>query len=121
MTGVEKSLLDRAIGMRIQLARRQNMMLRADLAQALSVDSEVIEEYEKGARSIPDETLADIAQVLHKPVAWFFAELSSEASTGVDTPMSEFEECVSLLVTLRDRNSLDLAKGFLRMAVASTD
>lgn len=121
MPSLEKSLFDRAIGMKVRWARRESMMRRDDLARALSIEPNTIVQYESGLCSVPNEVLAEIAKVLNKPLSWFFEDISTEIDDGSRPPSSEFEECVGLLQKLRACDKLYLVKPLLKIAAASAD
>ena len=98
-------------------------MLREDISKALSIDVQTLREYETGARSIPADVLSDLSGVLHKDPSWFL-DVTSGLNEEADQPQgaaSEFDECVSLLIKLKDRSELGLVKGMLRLAVANLD
>jgi transcriptional regulator with XRE-family HTH domain len=65
------SLTQSDIGKRIRQARERIQMSQRDFAQAVGKDQKAISEYESGTRRISAVELANFAQVLKVPVAYF--------------------------------------------------
>lgn len=117
MTGTDKYLIDRAIGLKLRYARRQKMMLQEDLAKFCSISLELLIKYEKGRLRIPSEQLQHLAQVLDKPIAWFYKKMESQhINPSYSEEDEEYAECLLLLSRIRKNGTLQLVKDILKQA-----
>lgn len=66
--------LDALIGQNMRQRRWMTKMTQNQLAEAVGVDSQQIQEYETGDDRVPANRLFDIAQVLDVPMTFFFRE-----------------------------------------------
>jgi len=62
---------DKRIGLQIKKARLESQMTQADIAKKIGVTWEMISRYENG-KSSPRKNLEKIAEVLKKPIQYFF-------------------------------------------------
>lgn len=62
------------VAKRIKLARIERDLKQAQLAELLGTNQQNIARIEKGEIGINVETLSRVAEVLHKPIGYFFEE-----------------------------------------------
>jgi transcriptional regulator with XRE-family HTH domain len=79
MTGV-----DRIVGARVRLRRKQLAMSERELAGILDISPEDVEAYETGSARLGAVRLAQAAEALQAPIAYFFARLSAVDNAAPD-------------------------------------
>lgn len=111
------SAVDVAVSEKLKLARKEMGLTQHELATEVKRTFQQIQKYESGKNRISAGVLYDMAQVLKKPVAWFFGDMP-QVKTGEKTESElVYEECQSLLRSLRETPSLSTVREFLKMAV----
>lgn len=68
--------LDKLVGLRITMRRRQCFVSRADLAQRLGISVQQLAKYENGQNRVAVGRLADIASTLDVSAAYFLVGLA---------------------------------------------
>ncbi|RYZ14557.1 MAG: XRE family transcriptional regulator [Alphaproteobacteria bacterium] len=68
--------LDKLVGLRITMRRRQCLVSRADLAQRLGISVQQLAKYENGQNRVAVGRLADIASTLDVSAAYFLVGLA---------------------------------------------
>ena len=76
------SALDREIGARVKLARQMAKLSQSDLANSVGVTFQQIQKYERGSNRVPASRLFEFAQVLDRPLAFFFEGVDTAAQPG---------------------------------------
>ncbi|WP_108658858.1 helix-turn-helix domain-containing protein [Acuticoccus kandeliae] len=66
--------IDQIVGSRIQMLREQHTTSVSELAHALSIPSNVLEDYEAGKRRVAASHLASIALAFRVDVIFFFSD-----------------------------------------------
>jgi transcriptional regulator with XRE-family HTH domain len=66
--------VDEAVGARVRLRRVMLKMTLQQVAAALGIAPEQLQEYEAGERRFDPQLLADCGTVLRVPVTWFFED-----------------------------------------------
>lgn len=79
--------VDRHVGIRIRLRRKQLNMSQGQLAEALGVTFQQIQKYERAANRVSASKLWEIAQALESPVAYFYDGLDGETEAA-EAPLS---------------------------------
>ena len=74
MTVLTESELKRNIGLRIIVQRQRMEMSQKELGLRIGVSGQQMQKYENGVNSIPSYRLALCAQVLDKPVGYFYGD-----------------------------------------------
>lgn len=74
--------IDRAIGLRIRLAREQRGLTQTQLGQVLGVTYQQVQKYERGANRISSSSLVKLASTLGTSVASLTGEGPSGASAS---------------------------------------
>jgi transcriptional regulator with XRE-family HTH domain len=64
--------IDRHVGRRIRGKRRALGLTQDDLANAIGVGTDTIEDYERGNQRVPSEHIIKLSQYLGVPVSYFF-------------------------------------------------
>ncbi len=86
--------IDRAVGQRIRLRRRERKLTQEQLGEILELTFQQVQKYEKGVNRVSAGRLYEIAGVLDVPVGYFFDGLDAEASpaggmfAGADDPFT---------------------------------
>lgn len=71
------------VGIQLKKARKQMSLSQEDLAKKIGISRMMISRYEVGSSDIPLEKLQRIAELLQKPVSFFFGETTTEDSSQV--------------------------------------
>jgi len=71
---MENKELNKKVGINLKKARKEAGLTQVDLANELNMSPMMISRYEVGLNSIPYKHLERIAQILGKPVTYFFDE-----------------------------------------------
>lgn len=81
MSRFVSSLVDLAIGKRIQQRRKEVGFTAEYLAEQIGVSQQQFSRYERGATKINVAHLVNIAVILDTPISWFFADSKAENLT----------------------------------------
>lgn len=82
--------IDRKIGQKVRTRRLEIGMSQERLAELLGVTFQQVQKYEKGVNRIAASRLADIAEALDRPAAWFFPERDGrKRELDTDEPIAE--------------------------------
>ena len=68
--------VDRHVGLRIRMRRKEVGVSQERLAEALGITFQQVQKYERGANRVSASKLWEIAQALRTPVAYFYEGLS---------------------------------------------
>lgn len=71
------------VGLQIKKARKEASLTQGDLAKKVGISRMMISRYEVGSSDAPIEKLKKIAEILQKPVSYFFGETTGEDSSKV--------------------------------------
>lgn len=74
-TKIKTEELDRVIGLRVRQARNEINMSQDKLGQELGITFQQVQKYEKGVNRVSASCLALVAQILHKPITFFYDEV----------------------------------------------
>ena len=103
--------VDRHIGQRIRMRRMMQSISQEKLAAALQLTFQQVQKYEKGANRVSGSRLAQIADILEVPVAWFF-----EGMPGGKSPLKLERDIVQEF--LAEPHAIALATAWLAIADA---
>ena len=67
--------VDKAIGRRVRIARNMLGISQERLADQIGLTFQQVQKYEKGSNRISGSRMVAIADVLQRPVAWFFQDV----------------------------------------------
>ena len=104
--------VDRHVGLRIRMRRKEMGVSQERLAEALGITFQQVQKYERGANRVSASKLWEIAAALKTPVAYFFDGLSAPedqpvvGETGFDRAINEF---------LMSPEGLEIASLFVRI------
>ena len=118
--------IDVAVGTKIKFRRCLLDMSQGELGEALGVTFQQIQKYEKGTNRVSASRLQHIADVLHVPVTFFFAE-EPNARLAVETDIDELshfimsEEGVELSKAFSRIDSSSLRKAIVALVTAISD
>src|SRR5690348_17312488 len=62
---------DVLVGQRVRMARLMASMSQTELGENIGITFQQVQKYEKGGNRISSSRLAQISEVLGKPVSWF--------------------------------------------------
>jgi transcriptional regulator with XRE-family HTH domain len=71
--GRNATAIDKRVGMRVRLRRKQLGMSAEDLGQKLGIAQQQVQKYETGLNRISAARLFELASILDVPLAWFYA------------------------------------------------
>lgn len=65
---------NRALGLRLMVQRQKLKLSQKDLGAQIGVSGQQMQKYENGVSSIPPHRLALCAQILKKPIGYFYGD-----------------------------------------------
>ena len=87
----EPSAIDRHVGVRIRMRRRELGVSQERLAEAIGLTFQQIQKYERAANRVSASKLWEIGQVLHVPVSYFYEGLEgADQAQPAMTAMHDF-------------------------------
>ena len=72
--------IDRHVGLRIRMRRKEMSFSQEKLAEALGLTFQQVQKYERGANRVSASKLYEIARFLNAPVSYFFEGLADPTS-----------------------------------------
>ena len=102
--------VDRHVGLRIRVRRRELGMTQGELAEAIGLTFQQVQKYERAANRISASKLWEVARVLQTTVGYFYDGLGHPAETTAATPG---REAIDMLLLTPE--GLDLAETFPRI------
>ena len=108
--------IDVHVGGRIRVRRKLLNMSQSDLAHALGLTSQQIEQYEAGAKRVSSSRLHEISRALTAPISFFFHGLTNPDADGGETTSSGDE---TLAACLAMPDAIPLLKAFSRVRTPS--
>lgn len=103
--------IDRHVGLRIRMRRKELGMTQDKLAQALGLTFQQVQKYERGANRVSASKLWEMARALKAPVAYFYDGLGDD--TEARTGGSSFANAQDFLLT---SEGMELAATFPRIS-----
>ena len=103
--------IDRHVGLRIRMRRKELGMTQDRLAQALGLTFQQVQKYERGANRVSASKLWEIARALKAPIAYFYDGLVEDAEPR--NGASNFANAQDFLLT---SEGVELAATFPRIA-----
>jgi transcriptional regulator with XRE-family HTH domain len=103
--------IDRHVGLRIRMRRKEMSFSQEKLAEALGLTFQQVQKYERGANRVSASKLWEVAQALKTSVSYFYeglAENPGEAHLGLAAPSAQ-----DFLLT---NEGLELAATFPKIA-----
>lgn len=83
MVQLVSSEIDKLIGKRIQLKRREKGYSAEKLSEYVGLSQQQLSRYERGTNKINVTHLVNIALFLNTPISWFFADCAENIDTIV--------------------------------------
>ncbi|TCJ94807.1 helix-turn-helix protein [Volucribacter psittacicida] len=80
--------IDKAIGKRIQLRRRELGYSADKLSELIGISQQQLSRYERGANKINVAHLVNIAVYLDTPISWFFLDCKIENNNIINPQLS---------------------------------
>ena len=119
MSAKTPSHVDHQVGRRIRQARRAAQLTQGQLGDLIGLTYHQVQKYEKGVNRVSAGTLYEISKVLGLHISWFFDEDVVDKIGEADTKeSSEFNDCMNLLLDLRQSSNLGPVREVLRLAGA---
>src|SRR3954453_23480800 len=104
---------DVLVGQRVGMARLMANMSQTELGEHIGITFQQVQKYEKGGNRISSSRLAQISEVLGKPVSWFFNE-------GRGSPRAKTSGAADVMQKmLTIRGGVALAEAFTRIRSAA--
>lgn len=102
--------VDRHVGLRIRMRRKEMGVSQERLAEALKITFQQVQKYERGANRVSASKLWEIAGALRTPVSYFYDGLEGQNGGGGQTSAQAF---------MSSSEGLELLSAFPRIAEAS--
>lgn len=102
--------IDRHVGLRIRMRRKELGMTQDKLAQALGLTFQQVQKYERGANRVSASKLWEMARALKAPVAYFYDGLGDDMEMAAG---ATFANAQDFLLT---SEGVELAATFPRIA-----
>jgi transcriptional regulator with XRE-family HTH domain len=119
MSAKTPSHVDHQVGRRIRQARRAAKLTQGQLGEMIGLTFQQVQKYEKGVNRVSAGTLYEIARVFDIPISWFFDEdIVDRLSAAKDSGTTDFDDCMNLLLDLRQSSNLGPVREVLRLAGA---
>jgi transcriptional regulator with XRE-family HTH domain len=109
--------IDRAVGQRIRLRRRERKLTQEQLGELLELTFQQVQKYEKGVNRVSAGRLYEIAGVLDVPVGYFFDGLDAETSHA-GMMLAESDETFSMPLTISNED-VELIAAFQKISDAA--
>jgi len=107
---------DVLVGQRVRMARLMANMSQTELGEHIGITFQQVQKYEKGVNRVSSSRLAQISDVVGKPVSWFFDETRGKALAKVNSGRSA-RDLVQEMLTIR--GGVALAEAFTRIKSAA--
>lgn len=109
--------IDRIVGQRLRWRRRELKLTQEQLGEKLGLTFQQVQKYEKGVNRVSAGTLYEISKVLGLHISWFFDEqVVDKIGDAESLESSEFNDCMNLLLDLRQSSNLGPVREVLRLA-----
>ena len=119
MSAKTPSHVDHQVGRRIRQARRAAKLTQGQLGDMIGLTFQQVQKYEKGVNRVSAGTLYEIAKAFDIPISWFFDEdIVDRISRVKDADTTDFDDCMNLLLDLRQSANLGPVREVLRLAGA---
>jgi Predicted transcriptional regulators len=82
--------VDRHVGLRIRMRRKEIGVSQERLAEALGITFQQVQKYERGANRVSASKLWEIARALQTSVTYFYEGLSDEANANAAQEAQDF-------------------------------
>ena len=117
MSAKTPSHVDHQVGRRIRQARRDAKLTQAQLGDLIGLTFQQVQKYEKGVNRVSAGTLYEISKVFGLHISWFFDEDVVDRIGSVEgQAANEFDDCMNLLLDLRQSANLGPVREVLRLA-----
>ena len=117
MSAKTPSHVDHQVGRRIRQARRDAKLTQGQLGDLIGLTFQQVQKYEKGVNRVSAGTLYEISKVLGLHISWFFdEEVVDKIGDGEGKEANEFNDCMNLLLDLRQSSNLGPVREVLRLA-----
>lgn len=114
--------IDRYVGMQVRTARRELKLTQDELGKLLNITFQQVQKYERGVNRIASGKLFEIANVLKRPLDYFYPEQNSEID--IDDERAEAlvrsdlqKECKALIDQVNDLDDLKSFKRLIMLAI----
>jgi transcriptional regulator with XRE-family HTH domain len=105
--------IDVLVGQRVRMARLMSNMSPTELGEHIGITFQQVQKYEKGGNRISSSRLAQISEVLGKPVSWFFDETRGKAQRQGDGAADVMQKMLTI------RGGVTLAEAFIHIKSAT--
>ena len=116
MSAKTPSHVDHQVGRRIRQARRDAKLTQGQLGDLIGLTFQQVQKYEKGVNRVSAGTLYEISKVLGLHISWFFDEEVVDKIGDESNESREFNDCMNLLLDLRQSSNLGPVREVLRLA-----
>ena len=117
MTAKSVTDVDKQVGARIRARRQALQISQGGLAEAVGVTFQQVQKYENGANRVSTSRLAQIADTLQVPVAYFFDGLGGAA--GASDLLAD-PQVAKLLSAFRAIESEDMRRAIVDLALVAS-
>jgi len=116
MSAKTPSHVDHQVGRRIRQARRDAKLTQGQLGDLIGLTFQQVQKYEKGVNRVSAGTPYEISKGLGFHISWFFDEEVVDKIGDESKESSEFNDCMNLLLDLRQSSNLGPVREVLRLA-----
>lgn len=108
-----QNLIDRGVGQKIKEARQLKGMSQTQLAEELNLSFQQIQKYEKGKNRVAASRLLHIAQVLDRPIGFFFEAPQKDWPEESDRNLGEWLKLYKELPREMRHSIIQIGRSFL--------
>lgn len=110
MAQLQSDEIDKMIGKRIQLKRREHKYSADKLSELIGISQQQLSRYERGTNKINVSHLVSIANFLDTPISWFFLDCIKQKEVEIinetdqkcnNLSEKQMESFIAFLKTLR--------------------
>ena len=107
---------DVLVGQRVRMARLMANMSQTELGDHIGITFQQVQKYEKGANRVSSSRLAQISDVVGKPISWFFDEARGKPNGKASGRANGTRDVLQRMLTIR--GGVALAEAFTRIRSA---
>lgn len=109
MVKLTASDIDKIVGQRIQLRRKEMTLTVAQLSESINISPQQLARYERGENKINFEHFVKIAEYLKTPISWFFIDFDTQLNSSIQMIKKDGEQkAFENNYMMKQHNDLDI-------------